>query len=185
MMLKPLETERLVLRPLEKSDGERMFLLDSAPEVMRYIGMPVLTERSQSDEVIRMIQQQYKDNGIGRFAVVEKKSNLLIGWSGLKLNREEVNHHQNFYEVGYRFLPEFWGKGYATESVEASLELAFNLLKLDEVYAYAHSENDASIRVLKKTGFLQNGTFEEDDGLCVWFEMPKEIYLKRINNRNK
>ena len=97
MMLKPLETERLVLRPLEKSDGERMFLLDSAPEVMRYIGMPVLTERSQSDEVIRMIQQQYKENGIGRFAVVEKKSNLLIGWSGLKLNREEVNHHPVSY----------------------------------------------------------------------------------------
>lgn len=175
-MLKPIETERLLLRPLVKEDAGRLFLLDSNPEVMKYVGMKPLIQISESEKVIEMIQNQYQDNGIGRFAVIEKQSNLLIGWSGLKLNRETIHHHRDFYEVGYRFLPEFWGKGYATESVEASLKLGFEKMNLEILYAYAHAENTASLQVLKKTGFLLKENFEEEDGTCIWFEMPKEIY---------
>lgn len=180
-MLKPIETERLILRPLEKEDAERLFLLDRDPVVMKYVGVPPVTKIADSAHVIQLIQQQYKDNGIGRFGVIEKQSNLLIGWSGLKLNHEKVNQHQGFYEVGYRFLPDFWGKGYATESVERSLELAFDEMKLEVVYAYVHSENLASLQVLKKTGFVENGTFEEEDGTCIWFEMTEEVYRNKMN----
>ena len=84
-MLKSIETARLLLRPLEKNDAERLFLLDSNPEVMKYVGQPVLSEVSQTREVLEMIQKQYQENGIGRYAVIEKESGLLIGWCGLKI----------------------------------------------------------------------------------------------------
>lgn len=54
-----------------------------------------------------MVRQQYVDNGIGRWAVVEKESGLFIGWAGLKIETN-VNDHASFYDLGYRFLPEFW-----------------------------------------------------------------------------
>lgn len=171
-----LETKRLVLRKFEEADYERLFLLDSNSEVMKYIGMPTLSKVEESKEVVKMIMQQYEDNGVGRLAVIEKESELLIGWSGLKLNTSEVNGYQNFYELGYRFLPETWGKGYATESGKASLEYGFNDLKAEVIYAYAHCENLASNHILTKLGFEKTGEFTEPDGICFWYKLKKENF---------
>ncbi|MDH6250562.1 ribosomal-protein-alanine N-acetyltransferase [Chryseobacterium sp. H1D6B] len=169
-----IETKRLILRKILNTDAERLFLLDSNPEVMKYVGVPVLNEIKESEKSIKMIQQQYIVNGVGRLAVIEKESNLLIGWSGLKLLTEEINGYNNVYELGYRFLPESWGKGYAVEAAEASLEYGFNVLKADTIYANAHSENGASNHILKKIGFEKTGEFTEPDGLCFWYELKKK-----------
>ncbi|MFY1047361.1 GNAT family N-acetyltransferase [Chryseobacterium sp. GP-SGM7] len=173
-----LETVRLILRKFEEADFERLFLLDSNSEVMKYIGMPTLSKVEESKEVVKMIMKQYEENGLGRLAVIEKESGLLIGWSGLKLNTSEVNGYQNFYELGYRFLPETWGKGYATESGKASLEYGFNELKTEIIYAYAHSENLVSNHILMKLGFESKGEFTEPDGICLWYELKKENFKK-------
>lgn len=169
-MLNPIETERLILRPLVAGDVHRLFLLDSNPLVMKYVGQDVLTEPSQTESVIEMIQLQYKKFGVGRFAAIEKESNLLIGWCGLKFVDYKVNGHQNFYEIGYRFLPDFWGKGYATESNRPFVERAFKEMGVKELYAYAHEDNHASHHVLQKLGFHNRGDFMEPDGRCIWFE---------------
>jgi RimJ/RimL family protein N-acetyltransferase len=173
-----LETERLILRKLEETDAERMFLLDSDPEVMKYIGVPVLTEQSQSLNVIRMIQKQYEENGTGRLGVVEKKTGLLIGWSGLKLLTEEINGYKNVLDLGYRYLPESWGKGHALEAARASLELGFHQMKAEVIYAHAHSENEGSNHILKKLGFEKTSEFTEPDGICNWYELKREKYLQ-------
>lgn len=171
-----LETKRLILRKFEEADFERLFLLDSNPEVMKYVGMPTLSKAEESKEVVKMIMKQYEDNGLGRLAVIEKESELLIGWSGLKLNTSEVNGYENFYELGYRFLPETWGKGYATESGKASLDYGFNDLKAEIIYAYAHCENTASNHILTKLGFEKTGEFTEPDGICFWYELNVKNY---------
>jgi RimJ/RimL family protein N-acetyltransferase len=172
-----LETERLILRKFEEADAERMFLMDSRPEVMKYIGMPPLTDIRETENIITMIRQQYKDHGIGRLAVIEKASGLLIGWSGLKFLTQEVNGYKNVYDLGYRFIPEYWGKGYASESARASLDFGFNGLKIDIIYAHAHCENQASNQVLKKLGFVKTGEFYEPDGICSWYELNRKNYL--------
>ncbi|WP_183148067.1 GNAT family N-acetyltransferase [Chryseobacterium nematophagum] len=172
-----LETERLILRKFEKTDVERLFLLDSNSEVMKYIGMPPLTDIKDSQKVIDMIQQQYLENGVGRLAVIEKNSNLLIGWSGLKLLTDEINGYNQVYDLGYRFLPEFWGKGYALESAIASLNFGFTTLPIDTIYAHAHSENISSNRILSKLGFIKTSEFIEPDGMCFWYELNAQKYL--------
>lgn len=173
-----LETQRLILRKFEETDAERLFLLDSNPEVMKYIGMPPLSDISESENVIKMIQQQYLDNGVGRLAVIEKESGLLIGWSGLKLITQEINGYNNIYELGYRFIPEYWGKGYALESAKASLDFGFNDLKAEIIYAHAHSENEGSNHILRKLGFEKTGEFTEPDGICFWYELQHQHYIK-------
>lgn len=169
-----LETERLILRKFEETDVERMFLMDSNPEVMKYIGVPPLSDINESKNIIKMIQQQYRDNGVGRLAVIEKETNLLIGWSGLKLLTQEINGYNNIYDLGYRFLPEFWGKGYALESAKASLDFGFNDLKVETIYAHAHYENEGSNHILRKLGFEKTGEFTEPDGICFWYELKKK-----------
>ncbi|WP_343610408.1 GNAT family N-acetyltransferase [Chryseobacterium oranimense] len=172
------ETQRLILRKFEEKDAERMFLLDSNPEVMKYIGVPVLTDPAESLKIIRMIQKQYEENGTGRLAVIEKETGLLIGWSGLKLLTEEINGYKNVLDLGYRYLPESWGKGYALEAAKASLELGFHQMKAEVIYAHAHSENQGSNHILKKLGFEKTGEFTEPDGICNWYELSREKYLQ-------
>lgn len=172
-----IETKRLILRKLEDTDVERIFLLDSNPEVMKYIGVPVLTNISESRNVISMIQKQYEENGVGRLGVVEKESGKLIGWSGLKLLTHETNGYQNVLELGYRFLPESWGKGYAVEAGIASLDYGFNDLNAEVIYAYAHSEHEVSNHILRKLGFEKTSEFEEPDGICFWYELKREKFI--------
>ncbi|MET7036110.1 GNAT family N-acetyltransferase [Elizabethkingia miricola] len=164
------------MRPFEETDAEGLFLLDSNPEVMKYVGGIVSTEVEQSRQMIEFIQNQYKENGVGRLAVIEKSSNILIGWSGLKYLTKEINGMKNVYELGYRFLPEYWGKGYATETAIAALNYAFNEIKTDVVYAMAVTENAGSNHVLRKLGFEELGTFLDDGDLCYWYKLEKENY---------
>lgn len=173
-----IETPRLILREIVLEDAERLFLLDSNAEVMKFIGVPVANGLSETEENIRKIRKQYEENGIGRWAVIEKDSGLLIGWSGLKYLTEEINGHKNIYDLGYRFLPEFWGKGYATESAKAFLDYSFNTLNFPAIYAHAHCRNDDSNKILKKIGFRQTEKFVVDlDGAeCFWYELKKEDY---------
>jgi len=172
-----IKSERLILRNFEETDAERMFLMDSNPDVMKYIGVPPVSEISESKNIIKMIRQQYIDNGVGRLAVIEKESGLLIGWSGLKLLTKEINGYNNIYDLGYRFLPEYWGKGYALESAKASLDFGFNELKADTIYAHAHSENEGSNHILRKLGFEKTGEFTEPDGICFWYELKSNKFL--------
>lgn len=169
----PIITERLMLRQLNEEDVDNIFLLDSNPDVMKYVGVSPITEREESAKMLENIINQYEKNGTGRLAVIEKETNRFIGWSGIKLLTEEVNGFKNVYELGYRFLPEFWGKGYATESALASLDLGFNQLNADKIYAYADVENQSSNHILTKLGFENKGTFLDKGDNCFWYELEK------------
>ena len=176
-----IETPRLILREIIFTDVERIFLLDSNPAVMKYIGVKPVTTLEESEETIKKIRNQYQENGIARWAVIEKESNLLIGWSGLKLLTEPINGFKNVYELGYRFLPESWGKGYATESGKAVLDYGFNEMKLDKIYACVDIENFNSDKILKdKLGFESKGIFVDplDNATCFWYELEKEKFKK-------
>lgn len=171
-----LETERLVLRKLEDTDFERMFLMDSDPEVMKYLGTPA-TSVEESKNMIKMIQKQYEENGVGRLAVIEKESGLMIGWSGLKLLTQPVNGHTNTLDLGYRFIPESWGKGYAIEAAKASLDYGFKELIADTIYAYADSGNVGSNHILIKLGFEKVNEFIDSGVMCFWYELKREKYI--------
>lgn len=175
-----IETERLILRDLLPSDDRGMYELDSDHDVHRYIGRKPVKTVEESREVIDIIRRQYKTNGIGRWAAIEKSTGAFVGWTGLKLIREPINGRNNHYDLGYRFIKRFWGKGYATETALASVRYAWNVLKADEVFGIADLGNIASRRVLEKVGMLQNGTFEYDGSPHAWYELrrPQFVYEK-------
>jgi len=172
-----IETERLLLREIIPEDAEGFFSMDSNPEVVKYIGIKPLTNISQSVEMIKNIRTQYRENGIGRWAVIKKENHQLIGWSGLKLIKE-INNHKNIHDLGYRFTPEHWGKGYATESSSAVLDFGFNTMNLEKIYAYADVNNDASNYVLRKLGFEEKETFNDEGDECFWYEIDRIKFLK-------
>lgn len=166
-----IETERLILREMILSDDLGMFELDSNPEVHKYLGNKPVTHIDESKAYIENLRQQYIDNGTGRWAVILKETNEFIGWSGIKLITETINNHQNFYEIGYRFMEKHWGKGYGTEAGLAFIDHAFNEMKVDAIYAYADAGNAGSRKILEKLGLYYVNSFVYDGEEEVWYEM--------------
>ncbi len=170
-----VETNRLLLRELLPQDVTGMFELDSDPEVHRYLGDSPVLDKEQIVEVISFIRQQYIDNGIGRWAVVEKATNNFIGWAGLKYVTETINGHTNYYDIGYRIIRKYWGQGFATEAAVASLNYAFETLKADAVYALTDCNNIASGRVLEKAGLKFVEKFELGGVIHHWYKAENAV----------
>lgn len=92
-----IETERLFLRELEYSDENDLFEMDSDPEVHLYIENNPVKSIDQIQKAIEMLKKQYQENGIARWAVVDKLTNECMGWSGLKYFDDPLNNHNDFY----------------------------------------------------------------------------------------
>lgn len=170
------ETERLILREILPTDIEGFFELDSDPEVHRYLGNTPVKSKDQIVEVINFIRQQYIDNGIGRWAIIDKATNDFIGWAGLKFVTEETNNHIEYYDLGYRLVKRYWGKGIATEAAWASLAYAFDQLEVEYVYAMADCDNDGSNKILNKVGLVRVETFDLDGVPHNWYAIDRSTY---------
>lgn len=169
----PFESARLRYRPLAADDTTGMFALDSDPAVHRYlggIGGRIVTEPAQSRDVIRFIQEQYAAVGIGRWAVVRRETDEFMGWAGLKLVAGPINGQHDFYDLGYRLLPRFWGQGYGFEAARAWLDYGFEELHLSHICAYTDAHNVASRRILTKIGLREGPEFLVEGLPCVWYE---------------
>lgn len=169
-----IETERLLIRDIRDEDEKGIFELDSDPEVHKYLGKKPITTMEQARAVIEFLHWQYKENGIGRWAVIEKETNQFIGWTGLKLITEKTNNHIHYYDMGYRLIRKYWGKGYATETAKATLKYGFDTLRLNEIYAITNIKNGASNAILKKVGLQLIETFDYHGDENNWYKITKE-----------
>lgn len=152
------QTPRLFLRQFTETDAPLILELNSDPEIVKYVHEPTLKTEEQAREIlIDIILPQYKNN-LGRWAIQVKETNEFIGWCGLKY-RPELNE----IDLGYRLMQKAWGKGYATEAAQQTLDHGFNVLNLQLITGRAHIENIASIKVLEKIGmdFISEGIVDD------------------------
>lgn len=171
-----VETNRLILRELQKDDVPGMFELDKNPQVHQYLGKQPIQSIAEAAAAIEFIRKQYRENGIGRWAVISKSTGEFLGWSGLKLITEPIGGRSLYYDLGYRFIERHWGKGYATEAARASLEFGFNALQQSAIFAMAEPENKASIHVIHKLGFSFIETFDWDGTPHHFYSLKREDY---------
>ena len=151
-----LSTPRLLLRPHCRDDVEFTFRLNSDPEVIRYTGEQALERMEQAEKIVASLLREWEERRLGRLVVIERESGEAIGWCGLKWYAS-----QNGVDLGYRFFPSAWGRGFATEAARACLEEADR--RGLYVYAGAYPPNLASIRVLEKLGMRAVGPYPDDD----------------------
>lgn len=179
------ETERLIIREIVATDIDAMLELHSDPEVHIYLGNKTITSPEKIVEAINFIKQQYIDFGVGRWAMIDKKTNEFIGWTGLEYVTKETNNHKNFYDLGYRLMKRFWGQGFATESAFASVDYAFDKLNATEVYAMADMGNEGSNKILKKVGLKFIEIFDLEGIKHNWYKLEKASYHKQIKTNNR
>ncbi len=159
MVILSLQTERLLLRPFTLDDAADYWPLLRDPQILRFTGEQPVSDLEGVREILRTRPlADYQQHGYGRMACVERASGRLIGFSGLKYleDLDEV-------DIGYRFVPDAWGKGYATESARPLLEYGLQQLRLRRVIGLVMPQNQASARVLVKLGLRFEQQISVDD----------------------
>lgn len=144
----PVETDRLTLRAFSEEDIEPLYRIQSDAQAMRY------TYHAPSFETaahrLHAYAAQQKQLGFAPWTVILRAEERVIGWGGLNVDPFDPGWG---IEVAYFFHPAYWGQGFGTELVQASIEQGFTKHKLSEINAFVHPDNLASARVLEKCGF--------------------------------
>lgn len=170
-----LTTPRLAIRELTLTDFEAFWRLESNTEVYRYLGYAPLHNRTEAELQLLHHMKQYQQYGMGRWAVVDKNSQQFIGLCGVRFAPETENNRSNFYDLGYRLLPEYWGKGFATEAAKACVHYAFDVLQVPEIISMIHVNHYASKRVAEKCGLSYEETFNWQGIGFDWYRLNKQL----------
>ena len=143
-----IETERLILAQLTLQDAPFILQLVNEPSFIQNIGDRGVRSLADAEKYINGPVTSYARNGFGLWRVELKETGEAIGMCGL-IKREALED----VDVGYAFLPRFWGQGYASEAVQGALTFAKSSAQLSRVVAIVDPNNQGSIRVLEKAGF--------------------------------
>jgi RimJ/RimL family protein N-acetyltransferase len=171
----PIETDRLLLRPFDLGDVERLARLNSEPSFWHFPLRRTLAY-DETEAFIERTIARYETDGVGLWAAVEKTSDALAGLMGLS-----VPHYLPevlpAVEVGWRLGRRYWGLGLATEGGAASVSWGFDNLHVDEILAVFESANRASRSVAERLGFAFRSTATHPKfgfGLEVWVVSRKQ-----------
>lgn len=156
-----LETPRLLLRPFTIDDAAAYWPLASSPAILRYTGDDAQTSLDAVRDILATRPlRDYAVHGYGRMACIEKSSSRLVGFCGLKYldDLREV-------DIGFRFLPDCWGQGYATESAQVLIDHGRAVSGIGRIVGLVQAANGGSVRVLEKLGLRYERDLPmEDDG---------------------
>lgn len=153
-----LESERLFFRRYTKDDSKPIFRLRSEPHVLKYIDMYPIQHLHQAEEFIEKNLDYFNKKEAISWAIIEKKTGLFAG--NFAFWRLQPEHCR--CEIGYALLPEFWGKGYISETLKVMLDFGFNKFSLHSIEAQVNPVNHKSVRVLERAGFKREAYFKEN-----------------------
>jgi RimJ/RimL family protein N-acetyltransferase len=156
-----LETDRLILRHLERADLDNLFALYSDPEIRRYFPEGTLTREETLEELEWFLDGHPEHPQLGLWATIHKPSGQFIGRCGLLPwtieERAEV-------EVAYLLARPYWGKGLATEAARAIVQYACERLGYSRLICLVDPANQASIRVAERIGMSLEKEMEDEGG---------------------
>lgn len=144
------ETERLIIRPFQKTDLNNLHKILSNPDVMKYYPNPL--NKKETKEWIKRNWKRQNDTGHSLWAIIRKSDKAFIGQCGLVKQNVEG---KEMIEVGYMIRNDCWRQGYALEAVRGVLSYAFNKLKINEVIALIDPLNEPSKKLAIRSGFSE------------------------------
>jgi len=154
-----IETERLLLEPLDVSRLEDFVALTADPDTMRYWAPGGPFRRDVAERNFAASLARVREHGFGKRWIVAKESGAGLGFTDTKYfgeSCEDVSPDE--VEIGWMLFPATRGRGYAREAGRAVRDEAFDRLKLESIVAVHHPENAASGRIMEKLGMA----FERD-----------------------
>ena len=160
-----LTTERLRLEPFDDHHFDGLQAMNRLPKVMRFIsGRPETPEQTRAR--IALVKERWAKYGFSWWAFIELATGKLVGAGCIQyLERDPQNPH----EIGWRLVPQCWGRGLASEAAQAMAVWAFDTLGAPQLCALCLPENEASAKLMRRLGIRYRG-------LETWYERPHAVY---------
>jgi len=155
----PIRTDRLALRPWRPDEVDVYHSLRGDPEVVRYLYDDPLSHAQAADRLARLRSEITEPDAWMNLAVEIVASGRVAGDVGLCWRSD--THHSA--EVGFTFLPNHRGHGYATEAATAMVELAFSGLGAHRVSGHLDQRNRASAALLERLGMRREALLVENE----------------------
>jgi RimJ/RimL family protein N-acetyltransferase len=155
--LPTLEAARVRLRWIEERDLDALFRVFSDPRVMRYWTTPPWTDRAQAREYLASIRRGFAEQDLFQWGVARRDDDGVVGTC--TLFRIEPPHRRA--EVGFALGADHWRRGLMSEALGALFDFAFGTLGLHRLEADVDPRNAASIGILTRLGFRQEGLLRE------------------------
>lgn len=153
-------TARLIIRPFSLEDAPFLLrLLNEASFIANIADKGVRTVAQAEDYLRQGPLASYATHGHGLWMVQHRDTGAPMGMCGL-IRRDSLPE----VDLGYAFVPEFWGQGYAREAAEACLAFGRDTLGLRGMLAIVSPGNAPSIRLLEALGFSFTGMLEHAPG---------------------
>lgn len=150
MLPQSLETDRLRLRRIKKSDSEKIIELVGNFNVSKMLEVvPYPYTKADADWWIGQVSMQWKQGAMFTLAIEEKQQAGLLGVVSIQLVEAES------WEFGYWLGQSYWGNGYMTEAGKAYLQAIDKDKVPSQIYAGYFIDNKESGRVLEKLGFIE------------------------------
>ncbi|MFJ7919125.1 GNAT family N-acetyltransferase [Lysinibacillus fusiformis] len=163
-----LETERFILRKGTVDDCNDLFELYANENVVKYLPLNLFESVEDAMVEINWYEKIFKEQIGLRWVIEEAKTKKVIGTCGY-LNYEKEH---NRIEIGYDLNPAFWGQGIMQETLDKIIHFAFTSMDINKIEAKVEPENKASIRLLEKLNFCQEGVLRQHE-----FEKGKYVDL--------
>ena len=154
-----LETERLVIRRVIKSDVHEIIMLRGNPETMKFIPRPLCKSEEDAMELIAKFDGMIERNEGINWGMADKSTNKIIGL--ISFHRIEKENYRA--EIGYMVMPEFSGKGLVSEGIKKLLDFGFNVMNFNSVSAIIVPQNSKSETVLQQNGFKKEAHFKQSE----------------------
>ncbi|MEO7221943.1 MAG: GNAT family protein [Devosia sp.] len=154
-----MKTERLILRPFERSDLDDVLGYYSLPDVQRYLDWKARdkSEAKTAFEAMRKQRRLTRPGEILTLAVVRKADGAVMGHVSLRWTDATAGQGEIRFAIG----PEYRRQGHAIEAVKAVIGLAFGEYRLHRIYAVTAGDNEASARLLKQLGMRLEAHYRE------------------------
>jgi len=163
-----METKRCQLTKISKAHETFYHEVQTDEDIRKYLGgIPSITHIKKRFNAI------LDSEDIWYWAVTDKSENTLIGLISIEPYEETGG-----YEISYQFLPNWWGKGYAYETVLKVMDYAFKTLSLGEMKAVTQSKNKRSRVLLEKLGMERETVkvmFNEEQSI---YSLERRVYLE-------
>ncbi len=163
-----LETERFILRKGTVDDGNDLFELYANENVVKYLPLNLFESVEDAMVEINWYEKIFKEQIGLRWVIEEAKTKKVIGTCGY-LNYEKEH---NRIEIGYDLKPAYWGQGIMQKTLGKIIHFAFTSMEINKIEAKVEPENKASIRLLGKLNFCQEGVLRQHE-----FEKGKYVDL--------